>query len=874
MNHLLFAALLAAVLLMHPPGALSAQETGSRTEPFDYFRNSWNVIGLKDYNEGTRVTPENELVLANQLKVRLSCGPHRKPLSRRETKTLVEGWLPVVLLDLEEEGVRYEFKLWATPLPTIKDWRAAFDWPVGGENFLNWIQVKASNRGHAPAEAHVQLDRVSSNKVVLAQWSRTLAVGASAETCFRVPFAPMADAPTFEREDMHRWLDRTVQYWRGLLARGAQVEVPCAKATATLRAAHVCQLIASDHGVLHAGEGFYDEFYIRDGGYQLMELEEAGLLDVARKAVGAYLSVQRPDGRFETQAGQLDANGQALWTLWQFWKITADQAWLRQVYPQMGRAAEWIAQTRRQATAGSPWAGLLPAAPADGEFLWDGKHHIVGYDLWNLRGLECVADAARALGEESAARRFQDEAAAYRRDIDAACERTGLTYFPPSWEKVGTPWGNTETLWPTELFEKNDARVTATLEEVRKRHGGGFVEGTIRWTGQAGVIHPYLSAYTTMASLARDEHEKFAEEFYWYLLHSSASQAFPEGVYYKRRYAWGETIPHALGAANFACMLRHALIHERGSELHLLEGTPDWWLEEGREIRIEDAPTHFGPMSLRVRGTATGVKLKLDLPRRQAPRKVFLHLPSNRPPASLPTDVTVAWRSPQSRRWDYAAVLTEYRSYQSAPTKTIPHLLPLPLANPVSAEQCRFLDLAPLANTDPANAPFGVNRPGKYLFTGLPQGNQSVQGVPFRLMDPAQNKGRGLIVLQGGGATASFPTEVVLPVAEMGRCLHFLGNVHGWSSDDEGAGEWGAVAEYVIHYTDGQTQTVPLINHRTADDWALEPDATEVRVGLRGDPWHLNLLSVALRPVVIDRIVFRDLGTPAAPVLAAVTLEK
>ena len=53
-----------------------------------------------------------------------------------------------------------------------------------------------------------------------------------------------------------------------------------------------------------------------------MELEEAGLWDAARKAVEHYLSCQRPDGRFESQANQYDANGQALWVLWQYYKIT------------------------------------------------------------------------------------------------------------------------------------------------------------------------------------------------------------------------------------------------------------------------------------------------------------------------------------------------------------------------------------------------------------------------------------------------------------------------------------------------------------------------------------------------------------------------
>ena len=102
------------------------------------------------------------------------------------------------------------------------------------------------------------------------------------------------------------------------MAKAARIEVPCEKATEALRAAHVCQLLVSDHGVLHGGEGFYDEFYIRDGAYQVLELEEAGLFDAARNTMAAYLRAQRPDGRFETQQNQFDANGQALWVLWQF----------------------------------------------------------------------------------------------------------------------------------------------------------------------------------------------------------------------------------------------------------------------------------------------------------------------------------------------------------------------------------------------------------------------------------------------------------------------------------------------------------------------------------------------------------------------------
>lgn len=853
---------------------LASAASGAADEPFDYFRNSWNVIGLKDYTSGTRVTPDNRLLLADGRQVSLCFGPNLAALSRKQTKTLMDGWLPVIVITARDGPVRYDFTLWATPLPTVKDWAKAFDWPTEGENFLNWIAVRAVNTGAATAEAKVAIAPASPGPAPDAKtWS--LEPGRSAEAVWRIPFAPVDDASAFAREDARTWLERTVGYWRGVMAGAARIEVPCEKTSQALLAAHVCQLIANDRGEVHGGEGFYDEFYIRDGAYQVMELEEAGLAEAARKAADLYLLRQRPDGRFESQAGQFDANGQAVWVLWQYYQVTGDRAWLEKVYPPMRRAADWTAKARREAPADSPFAGLLPNAVADGEFLWDGKYHIVGYDLWNLRGVLCVADAARALGKTDDEKALRDEAEAYRAAIDAAWKRTGLPHFPPSWEKVGTHWGDTETLWPTALFAADDGRVVALIDEVRHRFGGGFVEGTIRWMGQPDVIHPYMSAYTTMASLVRGEHEQVVEDFYWYLLHSTAAHAFPEGIYYKRRYAWGETIPHVTGACNYAILLRHMLVHEQGDDLHLLTAVPDGWLAEGKEIRVERAPTHFGVVSMTARGTAAGVEIKLDRPTRRPPARIVLHLPKSRPLVGRLDGVEVRLRDNQRTRWDWPTVVGLYEKDHAPLLKAIPGLVPLPPAEAVPAEQCLTLDLAAAANTDPLTAPFGVPNPGKFLFTGMPVGVQTVGGVPFRIIDPSGNDGRGFIVLHSPRAPTDrqWPREVRIPVGRKGKRLFFLGNVHGWEAGDPGAGEWGAVAEYVIRYADGQEQVVPLITGRTADDWAMPPEADEAFVGLRGDPWHLNVLGVRLRDAAVEAIIFRDLDTPAAPLLAAITLQ-
>ena len=261
-----------------------------------------------------------------------------------------------MLLTAADGAVRYEFTIWAAPLPTVKDWQAAFNWPTEGENYLTWVWVKVTNTGPGPVQAALAIDVQRQPQPVSRQERWTLAAGQSVRCTAAIPYLPVAGEKSFGGEDPQVWLDRCTRYWRDLILRAGRIEVPCRKSSEALLAAHVCQLIANDHGVLHGGEGFYDAFYIRDGAYQLLELEEAGLDDVAAKAVESFLSHQRPDGRFESQKDQFDANGQALWTLWQYAQITGNRAWLEKVYPQMRKAADWTIKTRREAPADSSLA--------------------------------------------------------------------------------------------------------------------------------------------------------------------------------------------------------------------------------------------------------------------------------------------------------------------------------------------------------------------------------------------------------------------------------------------------------------------------------------------------------------------------------------
>ena len=82
-------------------------------------------------------------------------------------------------------------------------------------------------------------------------------------------------------------------------------------------------------------------------------------------------------------------------------------------------------------------------------------------------------------------------------------------------------------------------------------------------------------------------------------------------------------------------MLRYLLIQDwdlnddgKPDTLRLLFATPKRWLEDGKAIKVERAPTAFGPVSLHVQSKLSQgeVVAEVDLPRRQTPKQTLLRI--------------------------------------------------------------------------------------------------------------------------------------------------------------------------------------------------------------------------------------------------------
>ena len=159
----------------------------------------------------------------------------------------------------------------------------------------------------------------------------------------------------------------------------------------------------------------------------------------------------------------------------------------------------------------------------------------------------------------------------------------------------------------------------------------------------------------------------------------------------------------------------------------------------------------------------------------------------------------------------------------------------------------------------------------------LPRGIQEFGGVEFDV--------RGIVQLTGQEAartlTVKFPKEVTgIQVGRKGAKVHFL-QACGWPSP-----RGTQVATFVIHYANGQSESIPVNYGKDVQDWWMnDPEIIDhgpevvwrgrnhaapnnPELGLFKSTWHNPFPDVE-----ITAIDYRSASSPSAPFLIAITVE-
>ena len=184
------------------------------------------------------------------------------------------------------------------------------------------------------------------------------------------------------------------------------------------------------------------------------------------------------------------------------------------------------------------------------------------------------------------------------------------------------------------------------IPRYQEQHGGIFL-GMIRsggdkfnfWTGSERVNPLYGTRYT-LDTLRRDDPERALVSFYGMLAQGFTRNTFVcgEGCSLPPVDDAGRIFycpPNSAANGHFLSMLRAMLVQDsdldddgRPETLRLLFATPKRWLEDGKTIRVERAPTAFGPVSITVRSrlAANEITAELALPQREHPRRTLLRI--------------------------------------------------------------------------------------------------------------------------------------------------------------------------------------------------------------------------------------------------------
>ncbi len=157
------------------------------------------------------------------------------------------------------------------------------------------------------------------------------------------------------------------------------------------------------------------------------------------------------------------------------------------------------------------------------------------------------------------------------------------------------------------------------------------------WSGEYRVNPLYGTRYT-LDTLRRDDPERTLVSFYGMLAQGMTRNTFigGEGSTLQPVDEGGRFFycpPNSAANAHVLSMLRNLLVQDwdlnddgKPESLRLLFGTSRRWLDDGKRILIERAPTAFGPVSLSVQSNLQqgAVSAKLEMPVRNPPSSVLI----------------------------------------------------------------------------------------------------------------------------------------------------------------------------------------------------------------------------------------------------------
>ena len=458
-----------------------------------------------------------------------------------------------------------------------------------------------------------------------------------------------AAAPRLNAASYARQRALCVDTWRKIIGQGMHVEIPEPRVNNAWRNS-LCQnfqLINGDSMRYSAGNQ-YDRIYSAEGSDSALALLAWGYAGDMRRLMVPLFDFTRK-GLEQHQAAFKLGN------LFRYYWQTRDAKAVSELRSRWEKEAVRLDRDRTGPN------GLFPQEQYCGDIHTMVQSLNANSKAW--RALRDLGALLAELGETESARHYTAAAAAFRPVVLRAIEKATIhTTTPPfipialdggepahdpiGHSRIGSYWniiiGYTigSGIFPAGSEQEN------WIPRYQEQNGGIFL-GMVRsggaqfnfWTGEERVNPLYGTRYT-LDTLRRDEPERALVSFYGTLAQGLTRNTFVggEGCNLDPVDAGGRMFycpPNSAASAHVLSMLRNLLVQDcdedddgRPETLRLLFGTSRRWLEDGKTIKVERAPTAFGEVSLSVQSKLSAGEVVADviLPTRQTAKKSFLRI--------------------------------------------------------------------------------------------------------------------------------------------------------------------------------------------------------------------------------------------------------
>ena len=535
------------------------------------------------------------------------------------------GYLPIVQFEYVEGGVTYEQEVFAPVDPSLAEKGTVFLRMGAKKGNEGEVAVHIGQKGALVEKDNVlcsaegyplvwhdgswRWENISrSLKTTAAECPRTLAI--FGEVGPEVP----SDALSPQVYEEHR--QECVKTWETLLSKGMQVQVPETMVNNAWRSLVIGNyLLLRDDVMCYSAHNQYQKLYEAEGGEAVRSLLLWGFGGDVRAMIPPLLDYTRRGLEYHQAGLKLQHLAHYFW-------LTGDAEFVREQKDRWRPEVERILNDREAET------GLFPREQYCGD-IHDPVYALKSNtNCW--RGLNDFAAVLREIGDLDGAEQLWKSAREFRKAIWAAVDKSAdHDVSPPfipnalfgeegSYDvltscKLGSYWdlispyiiesgalGREREQWMLETLQQHGG---ICMGMIRCRPNGWF------WASKSNLDDLYGRRYT-QTLLRNDEVEKALVSFYGKLAHGMTRDTFigAEGTCLVPLDDFGRQMylpPNSASNAFFLWMLRYLLVQDwdtsedgKPDTLRLMFATPRRWLEDGKRIQVERAPTAFGEVGV------------------------------------------------------------------------------------------------------------------------------------------------------------------------------------------------------------------------------------------------------------------------------------